>query len=660
MTFRGKAVMPLLVALSAFAFQLPFAEAKGTRDAAALAAMKAFAGTDSGVLVWQSRRTSRFRIFACALDGTNLRQISPDVAGKDHLAPLLSPDGAKLIYYQTNTLTDGSYYSDHVGQMMLVNSSATLGTAKKLVDEVRTYFECRFARWIDDNTIAYIGKDHATYAYTLSTGASAKLFAYPFNTFGAIPNRQRTWAVDGKNRIFQIQNPGPSGTLSQKKDLDGCEGNLSNDGLWIYRVQATSHDLPRVKLGTWEEEIFFQNHDSALPSGQNYIYFPQLSLNERYLAIGASPNSHDHYTSDYDIYLIAIDPKTFKKTGAAVKYSFSSSLDSYPDVWIGALAPALSAIEISAATHILQAKAKMTLKATLKDASGKSFPAIVTWSVSGGGSVAPTTSTTPVGQTTTTFTSDGTPGAFTVTARADGVQSTFSITVVDPSVPFKINCGSNDHDVSGWLRDDSFVQGGGDWTNPNTVDTSGVPGAAPPEVYKSVRHTSPHSYSFPLPNGVYRLKLHFADAYADRKMNYTVEGISILQNFDITTKAGKNKAWIESFEITVKDGNGLQIEASGTDDVFEAGLEIETVSVTPPADAGSLKDAGASIDTGKPSDGSPKDLGTSNTDMTPKPSPTMVGSCGLNGPSREQPTSPPWILFLLLGLVSLRRHRRRP
>jgi len=313
------------------------AGAVGTRDAAALNAMKTFAAGKTGVVVWQTRRTGPLRIFACNLDGSNLRQVSASVSGYDQIAPMISPDGKWIIYYQTATLTESTYYNDHVGAMVLIKSSDTKGaTAKTLVSETRTFFECRFARWIDNNTIAYVGKDHNGYTYSISQNKSTKIFDYPLATFGAIPNKALTYAIDGGNRVFQLS----AGTAVQKNDFDGCEGNMSTDNKWAYRVKATVHDFTRMKLGTWGEEVFFQNHDSALPSAQGYIYFPQISPCQKYLALGASPDTHNHFTSDYDIFVVPVDPVTFKKTGSAVKYSFDAALDSYPDIWVGGPAPA--------------------------------------------------------------------------------------------------------------------------------------------------------------------------------------------------------------------------------------------------------------------------------------------------------------------------------
>jgi hypothetical protein len=179
------------------------------------------------------------------------------------------------------------------------------------------------------------------------------------------------------------------------------------------------------------------------------------------------------------------------------------------------------------------------------------------------------------------------------------------------SLPIRINCGSNDFDVSGWVRDDGFVTGGNDYVNPDDVDTAGVANAAPPSVYKTVRHLSPHSYDIRVPDGDYTLRLHFADRYTDRSMDYFVEGVQILDNFDPSSAAGGiNKAVVRDFDITISDGDGMQIEALSAGDVFEAGIEVfETTNQPPVVDAGSDSvieiDEQATLDATVTDDGQP-------------------------------------------------------
>ncbi|GAG20943.1 unnamed protein product, partial [marine sediment metagenome] len=177
-----------------------------------------------------------------------------------------------------------------------------------------------------------------------------------------------------------------------------------------------------------------------------------------------------------------------------------------------------------------------------------------------------------------------------VAAGNDGALnvSTFDNVAVTATgaLHIKINCGSNSFDVAGWDRDDPYVTGGGDWTNPDSGSFTeadvigGVANAAPLDIYKSVYHSSTtgqHSYSIPAPDGQYIVRIHFIDKWENRKMDYFIEGVQVLDNFDISSEAGgSNRALVKDFSVPVTDGNGIQILCDKGDgnDVFEAGIEV--------------------------------------------------------------------------------------
>jgi len=249
----------------------------------------------------------------------------------------------------------------------------------------------------------------------------------------------------------------------------------------------------------------------------------------------------------------------------------------------------LASIQVTAtATHILSGQS-VDVSASARDQYDNPFPAEITWSASSGGSMSPASSGSAVTEHDSTFTSDGSAGTFTIVASSGGVEGSTTITVEGVTIPLRINCGSNEYAVDGWMADDAVVSGGGDWTNPNDIVTDGVANAAPAYVYKSVRHLSPHSYDIPIPDGNYILRLHFADAYSDRAMTFVVEGDTVLTDFDPSTAAGGlNIAVVQDFQISVS--GGLQIEASSDSDVFESGIEVLPIpNEAPIVDAGSDK-----------------------------------------------------------------------
>ncbi|MFC1609951.1 Ig-like domain-containing protein [Myxococcota bacterium] len=244
----------------------------------------------------------------------------------------------------------------------------------------------------------------------------------------------------------------------------------------------------------------------------------------------------------------------------------------------------LTTIVVSPASVAIQPSESVELTAQARDQNGDPFSAVLDWSVSGGGSMAPTSSGSPVSQSTSTFTSDGTEGMYTVIASSGAIEGTGTVLVsVAPPLHLKVNCGDNGHDVADWDRDDPYVTGGEDWTNSGVVDTTDVDGAGPAGVYQSVRHYGSGSYptfSFPdVEDGAYTVRLHFVDAHSGpRQINVDIEAARVLSAYDIVSDAGgTNLAVVKSFGVEVSDGDGLTIALGAEDggDAFVAGLEVQ-------------------------------------------------------------------------------------
>ena len=54
---------------------------------------KRMAKLGRGFVVWESNRTGNWRIWHRSLDGSGLRQVTPDETDRDHIAPHISPEG---------------------------------------------------------------------------------------------------------------------------------------------------------------------------------------------------------------------------------------------------------------------------------------------------------------------------------------------------------------------------------------------------------------------------------------------------------------------------------------------------------------------------------------------------------------------------------------
>jgi hypothetical protein len=193
----------------------------------------------------------------------------------------------------------------------------------------------------------------------------------------------------------------------------------------------------------------------------------------------------------------------------------------------------------------------------------------VTWETLDGGTVQ------GIDDTSATLTAPGTPGTIHVRAEFMGMADTLALEVIDPAaIHLKYNAGGLD--VEDWVSAANLIEGGKGYTFSFDPDTTKATDPAPAEIYKTVQHFD-HSYNIDVPDGQYVVRLHFVMNSGGRRMNYAIEGEMVLSDYGVIEEAGGTEiAWVRDFPVTVSDGNGLQIEATGIDgsDVFEAGVEV--------------------------------------------------------------------------------------
>ena len=108
--------------------------------------------------------------------------------------------------------------------------------------------------------------------------------------------------------------------------------------------------------------------------------------------------------------------------------------------------------------------------------------------------------------------------------------------------------------VRNWLADQGF-EGGQTIERPDIQ----IANTKSPDLYRA-EHYSMDSFSWPVPNGKYDVKLHFAETYdgisdkGQRVFSFDVEGHEF-KDFDVWAKAGgKQKAYIETINVEVTDG----------------------------------------------------------------------------------------------------------
>jgi len=88
--------------------------------------------------------------------------------------------------------------------------------------------------------------------------------------------------------------------------------------------------------------------------------------------------------------------------------------------------------------------------------------------------------------------------------------------------------------------------------------TQSITGTSDPALYQTERYGPTLTYNIPVVNDTYTVTLYFAEIYFDapgqRVFNASIEGHTVLQNFDIWAVAGQFAAVQRTFVVTVTDG----------------------------------------------------------------------------------------------------------
>jgi hypothetical protein len=201
-------------------------------------------------------------------------------------------------------------------------------------------------------------------------------------------------------------------------------------------------------------------------------------------------------------------------------------------------------------------------------------------------------------------------GTITVTAPgATGSPQTVAVSLTVTAAPagnppssttpfISINCGGSattGADGTNWLADQYYT--GGDLYYSGYM----INGTPDLYLYRTARRGlyGNFSYTVPVPNGSYILKLKFAEAAygsrGQRVFNVNVNGSPVLTNFDIVADVGALMADDKMFPVTVTNGT-LQIDFIGVVGYgLVSGIQLLTSGGTPPPPTLSLSSSSLSF-----------------------------------------------------------------
>ncbi len=147
--------------------------AEGTLPPGTTAAWGKMAKLGRGFVIWESNRTGSWRIWYRALDGSGLRQVSPEESNRDHFAPHLSPDGTRFVYLSYPKGKDG--YQDFtedasrfVAPLYVINVDGS--GRRQVASNGRCYGEDRAAVWLNNEEVIYLAAGRGPTRLNLRSG----------------------------------------------------------------------------------------------------------------------------------------------------------------------------------------------------------------------------------------------------------------------------------------------------------------------------------------------------------------------------------------------------------------------------------------------------------------------------------------------------------
>ncbi|HEX3047038.1 MAG TPA: malectin domain-containing carbohydrate-binding protein, partial [Bacillota bacterium] len=135
----------------------------------------------------------------------------------------------------------------------------------------------------------------------------------------------------------------------------------------------------------------------------------------------------------------------------------------------------------------------------------------------------------------------------------------------------------------GSFQADQYYSGGSTYSNTNTVDVSQITSNPPPAALFNNERYGAMSYTIPgfTAGNSYTVTLYFAETYLTasgrRLFNVSINGATVLSNFDIYASAGgQNKAIARSFTATANSSGQIVIQfTNGTENAKINGISIK-------------------------------------------------------------------------------------
>jgi Tol biopolymer transport system component len=314
--------------------------ADDTPEAEEAAAMKEVGGKAAGLIVWSSSRVGNHDLFTMNTDGSDVKQITK--GDEVDWFPRFSPNGQKVLFCRSKKgwVSERDANNSDKWDIFTIKPDGTEPT--KVVENAS------WGSWISNDEILYV-RGTKIFRRKIDSDKETQIMSSEgvAELDGALL-QQPELSSDGKQIAITLRgSKRETGLWDIAKKTwtqtgQGCQINWTPDHSAIYWVHPTGNGGSRIlKMPIADgkppadadvDKMEFMD----LPGRRSHEYFPELSTDGKWLVWGITQRGHDHDTADYEIYLWEVGTPADK----AVRLTYNSGNDRWPDIFIPSAAPA--------------------------------------------------------------------------------------------------------------------------------------------------------------------------------------------------------------------------------------------------------------------------------------------------------------------------------
>lgn len=305
--------------------------------------MESIGSKVKGTIVWSSSRNGNHDLFVMGTDGSGVKSITKGDAVD--WFPRFSYDGSKILFTRSKKgwVSERDANDSEKWDLYTIKPDGT--DVEKVVDSAS------WGSWIGPDEIVYV---RGTKIFRSKVGSKEEVqlmdSAGVSDLDGALL-QQPEMSRDGKYIAITLRgSKRETGIWDIKKKTWtktglGCQINWNPDNTSIYWVNPTGNGGSEVrhmpiKNGKPPKDMAEDEQKLMdMPGRRSHEYFPQLSVDGKWMVWGITQRGHDHDIADYEIYAWEVG----SPQDTAARLTFHSGNDRWPDIFIPSVASAAPA-----------------------------------------------------------------------------------------------------------------------------------------------------------------------------------------------------------------------------------------------------------------------------------------------------------------------------